>query len=122
MEVRSLWPGVVPVYGWIMNAAGGALKGRAVITQASPEGAAVWFVFDDVEEGSQDRRKTGKNIRFAAAEVCDEVGASIGFHSDLGLSKNVLKKGENPELFDLYQGIRKNLDPAGILNPGGHGL
>ncbi|MFC1888358.1 FAD-binding oxidoreductase [Thermodesulfobacteriota bacterium] len=122
MEVRSLWSGVIPVYGWIMNAASGGVTGRAVITQASPEGAAVWFVFDDAGEAASVRREAKKRVRNAAAEVCDEVGASIGFHSGVGLSKAVLKKRENPELVDLYHDVKKILDPGEILNPGGLGI
>ena len=122
MEVRSLWAGVIPVYGWIMNAASGGVTGREVITSASPEGAAVWFVFDDGGGNASARREAEKRVRDAAAEVCDEVGASIGFHRGVGLSKAVLKKRENPEIVDLYHDVKKILDPGGILNPGGLGI
>ncbi|MHA1568318.1 MAG: FAD-binding oxidoreductase, partial [Alphaproteobacteria bacterium] len=72
----------------------------------------------DVEKAEQAHRA----VWDAAVEACLKVGGAISHHHGIGYTKARYMSEEHGHGMRIYEALKRDMDPAGILNPGKMGL
>ena len=121
MEVAALWSAVPRLYGGIKAAL--AAHAQAVACHLShlyPSGSSLYFTFLITGADDQDAEARYHQAWRQAARSCAEAGGTITHHHGVGRLKAPFLEAELGETgASVLTRIRKALDPAGIMNPGG---
>lgn len=97
-------------------AGGGRLTLR--FTHAYPDGPAPYYTFVVAAE-EDEMLETWRRIRHAAADVIADHGATITHHHAVGrLHRPWYQQERSEPALAALRALKKQLDPAGILNPG----
>ena len=121
MEVAGLWSAVPRLYDGIKAAL--AAHAQAVACHLShlyPSGSSLYFTFLITGADDQDAEARYHQAWRQAASSCAEAGGTITHHHGVGRLKAPFLTQELGETgASVLTRIRKALDPAGIMNPGG---
>ena len=121
MEVAALWSAVPRLYQSIRAALSAHAQAVAChLSHLYPSGSSLYFTF---LIGAADDREAETIYRaawHAAAQSCTEAGGTITHHHGVGrLKAPFLTQDLGETGAHVLTRIRKALDPAGIMNPGG---
>ncbi len=121
MEVAGLWSAVPRLYGAIKSELSAHAQAVAChLSHLYPSGSSLYFTF---LIGAADDREAETIYRaawHAAAQSCTEAGGTITHHHGVGrLKAPFLTQDLGQTGAHVLTRIRKALDPAGIMNPGG---
>jgi alkyldihydroxyacetonephosphate synthase len=121
MEVAGLWSAVPRLYESIRAALSAHAQAVAChLSHLYPSGSSLYFTF---LIGAADDREAETTYRAAwqqAAQSCTEAGGTITHHHGVGrLKAPFLTQDLGETGAHVLTRIRKALDPAGIMNPGG---
>ena len=121
MEVAGLWSAVPRLYDGIKTALSAHAQAVAChLSHLYPSGSSLYFTF---LIGAADDREAETTYRAAwkqAAKACTEAGGTITHHHGVGrLKAPFLTQDLGETGAHVLTRIRKALDPAGIMNPGG---
>ena len=121
MEVAGLWSAVPRLYESIRAALSAHAQAVAChLSHLYPSGSSLYFTF---LIGAADDREAETTYRAAwkqAAKACTEAGGTITHHHGVGrLKAPFLTQDLGETGAHVLTRIRKALDPAGIMNPGG---
>jgi alkyldihydroxyacetonephosphate synthase len=121
MEVAGLWSAVPRLYQSIRAALSAHAQAVAChLSHLYPSGSSLYFTF---LIGAADDREAETTYRAAwkqAAKACTEAGGTITHHHGVGrLKAPFLTQDLGETGAHVLTRIRKALDPAGIMNPGG---
>lgn len=118
MEVAATWSRMKPMHKAVRQALSKHVFVMAHFSHAYPEGASIYFTFagsakdDDAAAALYD-----ETWRSALRAVVD-VGGSLSHHHGVGRSKAPMMRREQGVAIDAVRGIKRALDPKGILNRG----
>ena len=121
MEVAGLWSAVPRLYEGIKTAL--SARAQAVACHLShlyPSGSSLYFTFLITGADDQDAEARYHQAWRQAASSCAEAGGTITHHHGVGrLKAPFLTQDLGEAGVSVITRIRKALDPAGIMNPGG---
>jgi alkyldihydroxyacetonephosphate synthase len=125
-ETAVTWDGFVGLYDAVLSSVGAALTAEGLspasvscrFTHVYPDGVAPYFtVLAKGTPGRLDRQWWP--IKQAAADAIESAGGTITHHHAVGRDHVPWYRAERPEPFGAaLRGLRSELDPAGVMNPG----
>lgn len=87
-------------------------------THVYPDGPAPYYTFVGAARVGDERRQW-EVLKAAASEALSASGGTITHHHAVGRLHRPWYDRERPALFaDALAGVKRSLDPAGIMNPG----
>jgi len=120
-EVSALWSRVGDVYNAVKEAITPHALVTAHVSHLYSTGAAVYFTFVSRSEGPPEKEIYDRAWE-AAMQACLDSGGVISHHHGIGLHKSSWMEKQLGPALEVYKNLKKELDPAGILNPGKLGL
>lgn len=120
-EVVGSWTDILNVYHAVKQALDGYVTVLAHFSHAYPNGINIYFSFIG-DAGEQPPVPFYEEMWRRAMDAVVETGGSISHHHGIGLLKAAWLKKELGPLFDVFVGVKRELDPNNILNPGKMGL
>jgi alkyldihydroxyacetonephosphate synthase len=121
MEVAGLWSAVPRLYESIRAALSAHAQAVAChLSHLYPSGSSLYFTFLITGTDDREAETTYRAAWQQAARSCTEAGGTITHHHGVGRLKAPFLTSELGETgASVLTRIRKALDPAGIMNPGG---
>lgn len=110
MEVASLWKDVKNVVENVKKSVDALIT--AHISHIYPEGCGIYFTF--VARCDEYIYKMLWKRLLSSAQ---DAGASLSHHHGIGFLKSEFMPKEHGLIFEVMKGIKKLLDPSGVLNP-----
>ncbi|TFG05885.1 MAG: FAD-binding oxidoreductase [Promethearchaeota archaeon] len=90
------------------------------------EGGSMYLIFVMLEKDTEKDQRASrlyKETWMKGLKACIENGGSISHHHGIGIFRGDFMEQElGPGTFEIFKGIKKMLDPNGIMNPGKLGL
>jgi alkyldihydroxyacetonephosphate synthase len=124
LEIAGSWKALSAVYDEVVaaiEAVPGTLAASAHQSHAYTDGACVYFSLrGDVDRPK--RREWYRAVWDAANAVLIRQGAALSHHHGCGLLRGPYLEEALGAGFATFVGVKKTLDPTGILNPGKLGL
>jgi alkyldihydroxyacetonephosphate synthase len=122
MEIATTWDRLLELYGAVRQAISPYAFVMAHFSHAYPDGCSIYFTFASRGATRADAERKYDLIWRAGLAAATRVGATISHHHGVGLSKAPFMPEEHGEAMAIYRGLKRVLDPSGILNPGKMGL
>lgn len=122
IEVSATWDRIGPLYGRVteaISAVPGVLVASGHTSHGYTSGVNIYFTFvgSATEEKEQERIYT--QAWAAAMEATIGCGGSIAHHHGIGrVRRDFLPREVGAVGIELLRGVKKALDPNGIMNPG----
>ena len=125
MEVTAPWGAAAQVYADVqqaMMAVEGTKVASAHQSHAYTDGACLYFSFAARPEDPADREAWYTAVWDAGTRAALAAGGSLSHHHGVGLNRSRFMREALGGGLDVLQGIKRALDPNGILNPGKLGM
>ncbi|MBK8171033.1 MAG: FAD-binding oxidoreductase [Sandaracinaceae bacterium] len=118
MEVAAPWSRLWPTFEAVREAISPHAFVMAHFSHAYPDGGSIYFTF--ASSAANDREAVALYDRLWADALRAAVmaGATFSHHHGVGRSKAPAMERELGAAVDLVRGIKRAMDPQGILNPG----
>lgn len=129
LETSTTWDNIIPLYHSVKSAIRGALAdydSRSIVTchlsHSYRTGSSLYFIFlGKIARGREIEQ--WEHLKERAGEAIEENGGTITHHHGVGYEHAPWMEREyGPQGMELLRGMKKALDPAGIMNPGKLGL
>ena len=121
IEVAGIWSNVHELYREIREAIIPHALVMAHFSHAYPEGCSIYFTF-----AAQGRERSAEDIYDTvweeAMKACIKAGGTFSHHHGVGMHKAKWMPIEHGSWMEIYQGLKRYLDPENLLNPGKMGL
>ena len=98
----------------------GTLAASAHQSHAYGDGACLYFTFAGLPGDSADDYYV--RAWDAVMDVTQQHGGALSHHHGIGLNRGRMMAAAHGRAFDILVGLKDQLDPHGILNPGKLGL
>ncbi len=120
MEVAGLWSGLPDLYRAVREAiAGHAEAVGCHLSHPYRSGASLYFTFMIRGEDDRDAERRYLACWADAVRACHRRAGTMTHHHGVGLLKAPFLGEElGPEGLEALRGLKRALDPLGILNPG----
>jgi alkyldihydroxyacetonephosphate synthase len=122
MEVATTWDHLLEMYEAVKRAVSRHAMVMAHFSHAYPEGCSIYFTF----VGGSPARREAERIYDACwhdgLHAALNASGTLSHHHGVGLSKAGFMQEHHGELMTMLRGLKRVLDPAGIMNPGKLGL
>jgi len=122
IEVASTWRKVVRLYDEVREAVKGLAFIMAHFSHAYLDGCSVYFTFVSAGTSVDKAEQTHRQVWDAAMEATLKVGGTISHHHGIGYTKARFMADEHGHAMRVYEALKREMDPAGVLNPGKMGL
>jgi alkyldihydroxyacetonephosphate synthase len=122
MEVASSWERLMDLYHSVRAAIGQHAVVMAHFSHAYADGCSIYFTFAAHADDRAASQRLYDAIWRDGLEAVTRVGGTISHHHGVGLLKSPYMNGEHREGMAILGGLKRSLDPDGILNPGKLGL
>lgn len=122
MEVASTWERLLDMYHAVRDAIGQHAMVMAHFSHAYPEGCSIYFTFAGHAGDRRSAEKAYDAIWRDGLAATSRVGGTISHHHGVGMLKASHMAAEHREAMSILRGLKRALDPDGILNPGKLGL
>jgi alkyldihydroxyacetonephosphate synthase len=130
MEISGTWSTLPGIYRAALDAIGsvdGTLAVSAHCSHSYLDGACLYFTFAGQPEkyldgGSSPTEGYYRAVWDAGTRAVLAHGGSLSHHHGVGINRSRYVKEALDEGLDVLIGLKKSLDPGGILNPGKLGL
>lgn len=124
LETAATWTKLAATYAAVriailaaLEAGGGRGYVQTHVSHVYPDGASLYFTFLGGLE--QDAQAQNARVKEAASNAIVATGATITHHHGVGRDHAPYLDAEIGELgIKVLTGIKENLDPSGIMNPG----
>ena len=116
MEVAARWSEIERVYLAVREAVAPFAFVMAHMSHVYPEGASIYFSF-----AAEGKRTRYQKVWEVALEAALGAGATVSHHHGVGRLKAAHASKELGLASQGWRALKRELDPAGILNPG-HGF
>jgi alkyldihydroxyacetonephosphate synthase len=123
IEIAARWAVLPALYEDAVGALQrieGTLAASAHQSHAYPDGACLYFTFAGLPGDNADRYY--RAAWDAVMAVTEQHGAAVSHHHGIGLNRARVMAATYGAAFDILAGLKAQLDPNGILNPGKLGL
>jgi alkyldihydroxyacetonephosphate synthase len=125
LETATRWSLLMDLYGAVANAIRGALGERGTpplvmchISHLYPNGASLYFSFFAAQEQGAELEQW-RAAKSAATDAIVAAGGTITHHHAVGRDHAAwLEREIGPLGVDLIRAAKKQVDPAGVMNPG----
>lgn len=118
MEVAATWSRMWPMYEAVRKALSPHVFVMAHFSHAYPEGASIYFTFAGAAADDAAALERYDETWRSALHAVVDVGGTLSHHHGVGRSKAPMMRREQGTAIDVVRGIKRTLDPRGILNPG----
>ena len=118
MEVAATWSRMWPMYEAVRKALSPHVFVMAHFSHAYPEGASIYFTFAGAAANDAAALERYDETWRSALRAAIDVGGTLSHHHGVGRSKAPMMRREQGVAIDVVRGIKRSLDPRGILNPG----
>ncbi len=118
MEVAATWSRLWPMYQAVREALARHVFVMAHFSHAYPEGGSIYFTFAGAASSDEAALKRYDETWRSALRAVVDAGGTLSHHHGVGRSKAPMMLREQGAAIDLVRGIKRSLDPRGILNPG----
>lgn len=122
MEVASTWERLPDLYDGVKRAIGRHAFVMAHFSHAYPEGCSIYFSFAAHAPTRQAAERKYDALWRDGLGAATRAGGTISHHHGVGLLKGPYMADEHREAMSIYHGLKRSLDPDGIMNPGKMGL
>jgi len=122
IEMATTWDKLVPLYEEVRQAVRDMAFIMAHFSHAYLDGASVYFTFVTAAPNVEKAEQAHRAVWDAAATACQRIGAAISHHHGIGYTKARFMSEEHGPMMRVYEALKREMDPAGILNPGKMGL
>ena len=129
LETATTWRNLFPLYDAVTHAIDEAIRATGVkgvvmahISHVYPDGGSLYFTFmAPMTKGKEVEQWVV--VKSAASEAIVSNGGTISHHHGVGFEHAPWwRKQFGPTGYSLLKGMKKSLDPEGIMNPGKFGL
>ena len=123
IEIAARWAALPAMYEEAVGALqkiDGTLAASAHQSHAYTDGACLYFTFAGLPGEDADRYY--RDAWDAVMAVTEQHGAAVSHHHGIGLNRGRVLPGTYGPAFGVLAGLKAQLDPNGILNPGKLGL
>lgn len=118
MEVTATWSRMYPMYLAVRDALSPHVFVMAHFSHAYPDGASIYFSFAGSAPSDEAALSTYDRAWKSALAAVVDAGGSLSHHHGVGRSKAPAMRREQGVAIDVVRELKKQLDPACILNPG----
>lgn len=118
MEVAATWSRLWPMYQAVRKSLSRYVFVMAHFSHAYPEGASIYFTFAGAAANDEAALRLYDETWRSALRAVIDVGGTLSHHHGVGRSKAPLMRREQGVAIDVVRGIKRALDPQGVLNPG----
>lgn len=118
MEVTATWSRMYPMYLAVRDALSPHVFVMAHFSHAYPDGASIYFSFAGSAPTDEEALATYDRAWRSALKAVVDAGGSLSHHHGVGRSKAPAMRSEQGVAIDVVRELKKQLDPACILNPG----
>jgi alkyldihydroxyacetonephosphate synthase len=118
MEVATTWDRVLEVYHRIREAAAPLAFTMCHFSHAYLEGCSLYFSFAVAGQGDAAVESRYDDLWKAALSAALAAGATVSHHHGVGLLKVRALAEQLGDARRLFYGLKRALDPDGIMNPG----
>ncbi|MCA9520852.1 MAG: FAD-binding oxidoreductase [Myxococcales bacterium] len=118
MEVASTWDRLLPMYAAVKRAVAPYGFIMAHFSHAYTEGCSIYFTFAACDSDPQALEERYDRLWGAGLRAVVEQSGTISHHHGVGMSKAHFMTNEYGDGVSLFAGLKKMLDPHGIMNPG----
>lgn len=122
IEMATTWRKVVELYHEVRKAVRDKAFIMAHFSHAYLDGCSVYFTFVSAANDTEKAKHLHRQVWDAAVAACHRVGATLSHHHGIGYLKAPYMHEEHGQTMRLYEALKREMDPAGILNPGKMGL
>lgn len=113
MEVATPWSNVERLYDGIRAAVGTRAVVMAHMSHAYPEGSCIYFSF-----AGRGDKQVYERVWDSALEAVLAHGGTVTHHHGVGALKAAAASAEVGPAIAGWRGLKQELDPEGVLNPG----
>lgn len=122
IEVSATWDRIGPLYGKVTEAIAavpGVLAASGHTSHGYTTGVNIYFTFVGSSKEEKDQERLYTDAWAAAMEATIACGGSIAHHHGIGrIRREYLPRELGETGVDVLRGVKKALDPNGIMNPG----
>ncbi|MGB5810491.1 MAG: FAD-binding oxidoreductase [Polyangiales bacterium] len=118
MEVAATWSRMWPMYQAVRKALAQHVFVMAHFSHAYPEGASIYFTMAGSASDDNAAIELYDETWHQALRAVVDAGGTLSHHHGVGRSKAPAMRREQGVAIDVVRGIKRALDPKGILNPG----
>ena len=122
IEFVSTWRKLPALYQEVKKAVRNLAFIMAHFSHAYTDGCSVYFSFVTTGSNVDQAEKAHRAVWDAAVSACLKVGGSISHHHGIGYTKARYMGEEHGEIMRIFEALKHEMDPSGILNPGKMGL
>ncbi len=122
IEMATTWRKIADLYHEIRRAVREKAFIMAHFSHAYHEGCSVYFTFVSAGTDVEKARQTHRQVWDAAVAACHRVGGAMSHHHGIGYTKAPYMHEEHGQAMRIFEALKQEMDPAGILNPGKMGL
>lgn len=127
VEVSGNWSALPRIYEDVLatvRAVDGTVVVSAHCSHSYTDGGCLYFTFAGIVGDDPDHKDSYYVAAFnGAVESARHAGAAISHHHGVGINRApFVEDALGPDAFNVLVGLKKTLDPEGILNPGALGL
>ncbi len=118
MEVAATWSRLLPVYHAVRDALAPHVFVMAHFSHAYPDGASIYFTFAGAARDDAAALEVYDQTWRDALAATIDAGGTLSHHHGVGRSKAPAMRREQGAAVDVVRLLKREMDPAGILNPG----
>lgn len=122
IEMATSWRRVPLLYHEVRRAVRDLAVIMAHFSHAYLDGCSVYFSFVTAAPTVEKAEAQYRAIWDAAVGACHQVGGTLSHHHGIGYSKARFMLEEHGAMMRVYEALKKEMDPHGIMNPGKMGL
>ncbi|MDP8225886.1 MAG: FAD-binding oxidoreductase [Candidatus Lernaella stagnicola] len=122
IEMAASWRRVPALYHEVRNAVRSLAFIMAHFSHVYLDGCSVYFTFVTAAPTVEKAAAQHRAVWDAAVGACHKVGGTISHHHGVGYTKAPYMVEEHGAMMRVYDALKKEMDPHGILNPGKMGL
>lgn len=118
MEVSAPWSTLLSVYAAVREALAPYALVLAHFSHVYPEGSSIYFTFTGFGATLEETLERYETIWRVGLEAVARAGGSTAHHHGVGQTKAMWTGREHVGGAALFAGLKRELDPHGIMNPG----
>jgi alkyldihydroxyacetonephosphate synthase len=118
IEVATLWDNLENLYFSMQKAISKHALVMAHFSHAYAQGCSIYFSIASTGRTLDDRLKRYDDLWNDALEACMKAGGALSHHHGIGMLKAKWMETELGGAGPLLKGMKKAIDPKGIMNPG----
>lgn len=122
IEVSATWDRIEPLYGKVteaISAVPGVLVASGHTSHGYTTGVNIYFTFVGSSKEEKDQERLYTQAWAAAMDATIACGGSIAHHHGIGrIRRDALPRELGDAGIEVLRGVKRSLDPNGIMNPG----